>query len=494
MAPNAAAAALALGTYSDIVTIANATNGVAQTRPVSLTVAVPVPDYFTEIFDTTPNDTDNQSWLFTPNGSNSFYRVVRSPATAFSTDPTGGTALVLSDDSFAQVTPTGGAQVSLYGVSYATFFVGSNGYVTFGTGDSDLSETLADHFNRPRISALFDDLDPGTAGTVTWKQLADRVAVTFQNVTEFSPLNSNNFQIEMFFDGRIRITCLAIAATDGLIGLSRGLGLPGDFVESDFSTYPAFILQLTGPATVTEGDAPVTGTVTALVAPESDVVIGLATSDTARTTVPATVTLLAGETSATFPITIVDDTVLDGTQDVAIIATATDYASVPAIITVKDNETPGIRLTPYEEWLDGKGLGGPDSERDEDFDGDGVANLLEWAFGTNPKLSGPGSLSISAGTIIRGGPASLFVDDGLGGVVPLAAFARRKDYEEEGLIYVVEFSSDLVTWTPSTATPAVIAADEEIEIVTVPYPPLIDGQTALFFRIEVTDSGEEDDK
>ena len=74
----------------------------------------------------------------------------------------------------------------------------------------------------PRIAALLDDLNRGV-GAAPWKQLADRVAVTFQNVPEYSTSNANSFQIEMFFDGRIRITCLGIAATDGLIGLSPGL-------------------------------------------------------------------------------------------------------------------------------------------------------------------------------------------------------------------------------------------------------------------------------
>ena len=34
-----------------------------------------------------------------------------------------------------QVTPAGGVQVSLYGVSYSSFYVGSNGYITFGSPD-----------------------------------------------------------------------------------------------------------------------------------------------------------------------------------------------------------------------------------------------------------------------------------------------------------------------------------------------------------------------
>lgn len=240
---NSNATSLSFGKYSDTVTFRNVTSGVAQTRSVSLNIVQVKPDYFTQIFSATgnSNDTDNQSWLFTPNGSSSFYSVLRTARTTFPSSPTGGTVLDLSDDSQALVTPTGGVKLSLYGTSYDNFHVGSNGYITFGAGDTDPTETLADHFSQPRISALFDDLNPRAGGAVSWRQFSNRVAVTFQGVPEYSKSNSNNFQIEMFFDGRIRITCLNIATTDGLIGLSRGNGLPADFVASDFSLYPSVL-------------------------------------------------------------------------------------------------------------------------------------------------------------------------------------------------------------------------------------------------------------
>jgi len=145
---------------------------------------------------------------------------------------------------------SGGAKVSVFNTTNSTFYIGSNGYITFGAGDNTYSESLANHFNQLRISALFDDLYP-TTGQVTWKQLSDRVAVTWLNVPEYGTSNQNSFQIEMFFDGRIRITWLGIAATDGLAGLSRGTGTPAGFVESDLSSYgpctaPDLSLTLTG--------------------------------------------------------------------------------------------------------------------------------------------------------------------------------------------------------------------------------------------------------
>ncbi|MCX6875854.1 MAG: hypothetical protein NTW21_18895, partial [Verrucomicrobia bacterium] len=318
-------------------------------------VAAPT-DYFTELFDPSANDVSNQSFLFTPNGLVSFYAVQRTSASAFPTDPTGGTSLTLSDDSHVQVTPAGGVLVSLYGVTYPTFYVGSNGYVTFGTGDSTFTESLADHFSKPRISALFDDLNPGSAGTVTWKQLADRVAVTFQGVPEYYKSNSNNFQIEMFFDGRIRITCLAIAATDGLIGLSGGRGVPAGFVESDFSAYLSTTLGLAiSPNPITEGDASATGTITVSPAPTSNLTVSLASNDTSEATVPASASIPAGQTSATFPIAILDDAVLDGTQYATITATATGYPVGSAVLAVQDHETATLAVTAPATTSEGAG-------------------------------------------------------------------------------------------------------------------------------------------
>jgi len=333
---NAAAAGLEDGFYSAAITFTNTVSGAVLARTVHLRVGQV--DYFTEIFNTSAHDIDYQSFMFTPNTTASGYSVLREPVTALFTDPTGGTPLSMSDDTYAQVIPAGGQKVRLYGVNYGSFYVGSNGYITFTIGDTEYLESAATHFDLPRVSVLMDDLLPVT-GQVTWRQTADRVAVTWQGVAQYGASDSNTFQIELFFDGRIRITNLAIAAADGLIGLSRGTGVQGDFIESDFSAYPWLSLGLSIPAIATEGDAPVEGTVTASVAPASDLVVSLASSDDTELTVPATATILAGQTSAVFPITIMDDAELDGTQDATISATTAGYAGGFAGIAVQDSET-----------------------------------------------------------------------------------------------------------------------------------------------------------
>ena len=159
--------------------------------------------------------------------------------TALPSEAAGGLQLSLGDDDYEQVT-LGAASVPFYGSNYSSFYVGSNGYVTFGAPDSQYSESLSNHFDTARISAMFDDLNPNQGGTVSWKQFADRVAVTWEDVPQYNAGDRNTFQIEMFFDGQIRLSYLAVGATDGITGLSEGLGQSAGFQETDLSAYSGY--------------------------------------------------------------------------------------------------------------------------------------------------------------------------------------------------------------------------------------------------------------
>ena len=104
--------------------------------------------------------------------------------------------------------------------------MGSNGYITFEQGDTNLSGRLSSHFNRKRIAGMMCDLYPPGSGQVSWKQTSDRIAVTFENIPECCDNTpKTSFQIEMFFDGRIRITWLTVlVGRELVVGLSRGDG------------------------------------------------------------------------------------------------------------------------------------------------------------------------------------------------------------------------------------------------------------------------------
>ena len=242
------AASLQVGLYSESIVFSNHITGVSQARCFSLKVGDP--DYFTELFDANDNDLAFSSITFSPDGSGNFYSSCREPISDFYVEPTGGNVVSLGDDTYRQVTLAGTNTVGLFGQRTNVFFIGSNGYLTFGSGEPNQQESLVNHFSKPRISALFHDLDPSAQGTVSWKQLPDRVAVSFQSVPQYSSMSPNNFQMELFYDGTIRLSYLAINCLNNLVGLSAGHGVPMGFTETDFSSND--VCSVTPPAIVSQ--------------------------------------------------------------------------------------------------------------------------------------------------------------------------------------------------------------------------------------------------
>lgn len=199
-----------------------------------------VPNFFTEEF-LGDGDLDGLTLTFVPSANSDGYTQCLTPAASFLTNPAGGTNITLTDDGSFLLGLTGGKQVKLYGTAFSSFHVNANGNLTFGAADGTYTETLAQHFTLKRVAAQFDDLNPAAGGTVSRKQLPDRVAITWQSVPEYQTTNQNSFQIEMFFDGRIRITQLAVASADAIVGLSNGGGQSQFFVEVNLSGAPACV-------------------------------------------------------------------------------------------------------------------------------------------------------------------------------------------------------------------------------------------------------------
>ena len=104
---------------------------------------------------------------------------------------------------------------------------------------------------------------------------------------------------------------------------------------------PQPVLSLSAnPASVIEtaGSSASTVTVTRNGDTSADLVVTLTGSDDTEATVPANVTILAGQTTATFDITAVDDSEVDGSQTVTITASATGFTNGTTDITVTDDD------------------------------------------------------------------------------------------------------------------------------------------------------------
>lgn len=225
-------------TYAEILTFQNIDSNSVKQRLVTLTVRPP--DSFTEFFES-GTDLNLLSLTLSPDGSAAYYEACQQRVTGFPTDPNGGTYVPLDDDDFVEVALSGGAEILFFGQWYDRFYIGSNGYITFGQGDTQYMALLVNHFNIPRISALFTDLNPANNECISYKQLEDRVAVTFEDVPLYADTEAKStFQIEMFFvDGTLRITWLDLAQTVAVVGLSQGNGgcPPIYFAESDLRNY-----------------------------------------------------------------------------------------------------------------------------------------------------------------------------------------------------------------------------------------------------------------
>ena len=115
------------------------------------------------------------------------------------------------------------------------------------------------------------------------------------------------------------------------------------FISGIAASHAATDLTVTVPVSATEGDGVLTNasTVTCSEAPASDLVVDLSSDDTSEVTVQATVTVPAGQTSATFDITIIDNTQIDGFQIATITASATGWTANSDTITIFDDDIVG---------------------------------------------------------------------------------------------------------------------------------------------------------
>jgi len=107
-------------------------------------------------------------------------------------------------------------------------------------------------------------------------------------------------------------------------------------VSVDFSD--PFSMAIDPTYTIEKGGASV-GTVTRLgVDISKPVTVTLASSDPSKATVPATVTILANQTTATFAITAVDNDLVDGLRQITISGEALSFSSI-ATLSIIDNES-----------------------------------------------------------------------------------------------------------------------------------------------------------
>ncbi len=198
-------------------------------------------DFFTEDFGSYPRfDLDGRSLVFTPDGSADYYSAKVLAISALPVDAASHNPIYLTDDDSEWVFLTGDDTVKLYGAASRGVGIGSNGYLTFNEHDSTWLSNITNHFDNLRVSMLFTDLNPVYGGSVTWAQLDDRFVATYTDISPFgsaTPTAFNTFQVEMFYEGTIRISWLGIDSLYPVVGLSGSYTIPPGYVETDFSAF-----------------------------------------------------------------------------------------------------------------------------------------------------------------------------------------------------------------------------------------------------------------
>ncbi len=138
--------------------------------------------------------------------------------------------LLLGDDDTAEVSLD--FAFPFQGGSYTSVWVNSNGNLTFGEGDTDFSESIAElEAAPPRIAPLWDDLNPSAGGFITALGDGSSFTVSFTDISEFPAGNSNTFSVTLYPSGEIDIAYGNVDAVDGIVGVSAGDGSIGTAVD-----------------------------------------------------------------------------------------------------------------------------------------------------------------------------------------------------------------------------------------------------------------------
>jgi hypothetical protein len=110
--------------------------------------------------------------------------------------------------------------------------------------------------------------------------------------------------------------------------------------------FPTLYLNIPAATTKGAGTLAGQGNVSVSGITTSNLVVSLSTSDTTKVTVPASVTIPAGQSNAVFDLTILTDSLLDGDQTVYVYATAPNFPKTAhANITIHDTNSATLSVT-----------------------------------------------------------------------------------------------------------------------------------------------------
>ena len=184
---------------------------------------------------------DNNTLTFTPTAPKAAqYRYSVAPQGYDSGAASQGTPLAALDDDDTRLVSLPFA-FPFFGAAYNQVFVNSDGNLTFTAGDFASTDRSLGRMTAgpPRISPLFDDLDPSqTAGGVRVFADSSRVVVSWVNVPEYAQSGTGplqTFQVRLYPDGSVQFSYAGINASSAVVGIAPG-SLKGSTTLVDFRT------------------------------------------------------------------------------------------------------------------------------------------------------------------------------------------------------------------------------------------------------------------
>lgn len=179
---------------------------------------------------------------------------------------------------------------------------------------------------------------------------------------------------------------------------------------------------------------------------------------------------IPGATSATFTIASASEADA-GSYDCVVSNPATSETSTAAVLTVQA----------LAGWFTANGLTGADAAPEANPAGDGISNLLKYAFNMDPNTAYSGNARhLTAGSGQSGLP-SITTSKPPGGQRLRIEFVRRRN--DNSLGYQAQFSIDNTIWVPAVAAPTVTVIDADWERVVV--EDLLDAWPTRFGRVGV---------
>ena len=343
--------------------------------------------------------------------------------------------------------PTGGATGSrVFGVNLAgnaDTSLGGPFYLTSTPVDLSTRKTTRLRFKRwlntNVLSSTRVTVEVSTNGT-TWREVF---------VNPGAAITDNAWQTMEYDISSIADQQPAVWVRWGYQNLVVGTAYSGWNIDDvEFLGESTAEFTIAAPSTVTESDGPITATLNLNVAQETNVTVQLSSSNPAAATVPASLTLLPGETSKTFTITPVNDQALDGTQTTVITAGGpTDIAEAAHPLQVVDDETAVLTLTAPASAAEGSlALSGSVS-----VSASPTQNITVQLSAASSRLLVPASLVIPAGSM---GPVNF-------------TFDAADNLLAEGPQNVT-LTATMTNWTPGIATVTVI--DDETPTIVLAGP------------------------